>query len=76
MEGFFLFVTLCVTLSISQPIREVKQCIYPTCLQLTVNVDKVREVFVTDCKINKVTVTGNTDVYIISIKDFKAQKSG
>ena len=37
-------------------------------MSATVNVDKVREVFVTDCKINEVTVTGNTDVYIIPLR--------
>ena len=57
--------TLCITLSFCQQ-REVKKCLFPTCLKIIVNVEKFREVVVADCQ---VTVTGDTNIFKISIKN-------
>lgn len=48
----------------------------PDCLKLSVNVEKVREVFVTECWVNKLTVTGDTKIVSISIKDSNGQNCG
>uniref|UniRef100_K1Q5V6 Uncharacterized protein n=1 Tax=Magallana gigas TaxID=29159 RepID=K1Q5V6_MAGGI len=42
---------------------------FSKCLEISVNVEQVREVFVTNCRVNKVIVTGDTARFTISIKD-------
>jgi hypothetical protein len=46
-------------------IRGIQRCYYPECLNKVVNSEMTREVFVTSCKINKVTVIGNPSEVMI-----------
>ena len=69
---FLTILTLWITLSFCQQ-REVKRCLFPTCLTITVNLEKVREVFVADCQ---VTVTGDTNIFKIAIKDSNGLNCG
>lgn len=49
---------------------------FSKCLEISVNVEQVREVFVTNCRVNKVIVTGDTARFTISIKDTNGLNCG
>jgi hypothetical protein len=61
----------------SEGFRNVRRCFYPDCIQITVHSDATREVFVSSCNINKVTIIGNSsNVNITGINDGKTEICG
>ena len=62
-----LLVLVCIIHVYATPLRGVKICKYPECVQISVNAEKAREVFVTECRINKVYVHGDSST--ITIRD-------
>ena len=58
---------LCTTAVESAPIsseRKVVRCYWPECKQVRVNASDIREIFVTDCRLNHVIVFGDEPIKI------------
>lgn len=71
MDAKGLIKTLIILIIVQQNnasiLRQVKMCLFPDCVNITVSSEETREVFVTRCNINKVTIIG--DPSAVKIRD-------